>query len=362
MNKIPVLIAGGGPAGMAVAMGLAAKGIGCAIADASITQQKKAGETIPPNAAPLLHKMDIHHLLDDARHMHSFGNRFCWGQEKPVDKNFFGQMHAHGWHVDRLFFEQQLKQHVETAGVSWMAGCRVMQCTMHEDKWELDLQDADNNITQMQCNFLVDATGRACRIARLMGEQRHRQDALTAAWATFPVRKPINPQYTFVEAVADGWWYAAPLRGPGLALAFFTDGDLLQQSMHTSAGLLKAASQTSMIHELSGQVVHGDGVQPVILPVSTSWLHNRFGSHWLAVGDAAFGYDPLSSYGIVSALEGGYYASHAIDGHLRGNADALPAYDHLISQAFDIYMKMRAQQYSAERRWREREFWKRRGR
>jgi len=93
---------------------------------------------------------------------------------------------------------------------------------------------------------------------------------------------------------------------------------------------------------------------------STSYLAQRYGATWLAVGDAAFAYDPISSYGITSALEGGYYAGNAIADKFAGKAEALPAYDYLISSAFKIYNEMYLHQYRQEQRWPEEQFWKRR--
>ncbi|OMP75585.1 NAD(P)/FAD-dependent oxidoreductase [Chitinophaga sp. LS1] len=79
------------------------------------------------------------------------------------------------------------------------------------------------------------------------------------------------------------------------------------------------------------------------------------------MGDAAFAYDPVSSHGIISAMESGYYAGHAIADHLNVNPDALNAYDYVISQAFSVYMDMHAAHYAMEGRWRDRTFWARRG-
>ena len=228
-----------------------------------------------------------------------------------------------------------------------LTGQRVVNCKQLNGEWEVSMQ----NEKELHCNFLIDATGRNSRIARSLGIQRTRLDALAGLWCVMDTVEQVKPYYTFIEAVHNGWWYAAPLQDKKLSLAFMTDSDLMDASSY-----LDAARSLSLI----GPLIPGGEAAPAINPASTSYLNTRFGDRWLAVGDAAFAYDPISSYGIVSALESGFYAGHAIADHHAGNADALPAYDYLMSKAFDTYLKLHTHQYRQETRWLNEPFWQRR--
>lgn len=348
-GSVNVLIAGGGPAGIATAMVLAARGIECLIVEPVAVLQPKAGETIPPNARLLFGKLGIEALLNVPQHLPCHGNKFIWGG--PGERNFFSAISPHGWHLNRMFFEAQLREHSERLKVQWLAGWRVINCKEINDGWGVQLQDEQENTQTIHCNFLVDATGRACRIARLLGHQRTRLDALTGLWCVLETAEQVKPYYTFIEATPTGWWYAAPLQDKKLSLAFMTDSDL------ATIDYFQAAQDTELIKPLLTGI---EPVQPSINPASTSYINTRYGSKWLAVGDAAYAYDPVSSYGIASALESGFLAGHAIADHSAGNADALPAYDLLGATTFKTYLRMHAQQYAQENRWREGEFWKRR--
>lgn len=91
------------------------------------------------------------------------------------------------------------------------------------------------------------------------------------------------------------------------------------------------------------------------------YLEPASGAGWLAVGDAASIFDPLSSQGIVKALRSGVYAGYAIaDRLLRGDDSGLTRYRRFVQVEFESYASLRADYYRAERRWPDSAFWRRR--
>lgn len=353
-----VLIAGGGPAGMATALSLSKRGISCMVVEPGLAVDK-IGETVPPNAKPLLMRLGISHLFEAPAHLQCYGNSFIWGDSDMFETSFFKQTYKHGWHINRCFFEEQLKQHVSSTGIEWLHGYKVIHCKKMEKGWEVTLQKEGEETRKQLCGFLVDATGRSCRIARLIGQQRNRIDTLIGVSAMITTVQNIQ-HHTFIEATTGGWWYAAPLPDKKLSLAFMTDADLMDKQMLYTDYLLKNAETTTLIGSLLKGSIVEENTRTTVNSSATSFLRQRFGQDWLAVGDAAYAFDPLSSYGIVSALEGGYYAGHAIADTLSEEHESLNAYDTIISQAFTIYLDMYKQQYRSEQRWKESVFWKRR--
>ena len=81
------------------------------------------------------------------------------------------------------------------------------------------------------------------------------------------------------------------------------------------------------------------------------------GARWLAVGDSAASYDPLSGLGIFRALRGGTNAAIAVDGYLRGETQLLAQYAALIRNEWDAYVLRRRAHYAAETCWAGEEFW-----
>ncbi|MEH2316508.1 NAD(P)/FAD-dependent oxidoreductase [Nostoc sp.] len=85
------------------------------------------------------------------------------------------------------------------------------------------------------------------------------------------------------------------------------------------------------------------------------------GDNWLAVGDAASAYDPLSSQGITKALRLGIFAGYAIGERLNKEETAgLSKYASLVRREFEYYRQIHRQYSAEEQRWKQNRFWHRR--
>lgn len=359
-QNIQVIIAGGGPAGVATALSLNARGIKCLIIEAEMHPRFKAGETIPPNALPLFKKLGIDQLLKSDKHLVSYGNKMTWGSEAPIEKSFLSTYHANGWHLDRAYFEQQLKERIINEGIVWMEGTRIIDCTETDGYWTVNVKNETGSYSVLRCNILVDASGKASRIAKSQGFGRHRNDNLTGTSVCLYTNGNHCPNYTFIEACPNGWWYAAPLSGNRLIVTYMTDADLMDKAMLDYDYFIAEAMNTTMVKDMLEAVEIKGNTLPINKSASTSNLAVSYGDNWIAVGDAAISYDPLSSYGITSALESGFYAGHAIADKLDGIDDAFIAYDYLLCTAYATYKEMHIHQYKIENRWPEELFWMRR--
>lgn len=83
---------------------------------------------------------------------------------------------------------------------------------------------------------------------------------------------------------------------------------------------------------------------------------------WLAIGDAAIAFDPLSSRGVFNALYTGLSGGLAIRRVLAGQPWALSHYAAQIDRIYSAYVDHLALCYQAEARWPEEPFWARRQR
>jgi flavin-dependent dehydrogenase len=89
----------------------------------------------------------------------------------------------------------------------------------------------------------------------------------------------------------------------------------------------------------------------------SSRLERFHGEGWLAAGDAAIAFDPLSSQGILSALYSGLKAGEAVIGSLVGDREALLHYDVNILKLYTQFLRDRRHYYGIERRWPASLFW-----
>lgn len=356
-----VFIIGGGPAGAATALQLTALGIPVTVIEARTEAIMKPGETIPPQAEDVFNRLGIRALLADPAHIACYGNRIIWGQGQPADRIFYFHTRPQGWHLHRQVFETQLTVTAIDRGVTYLHGCSMQSAVPTADGWMVTVVDQRQQIRVLPCRFLVDATGRSCRVARSLGIQRRTLDKLTGLYTVIPYSGRLQ-QYTYIEAVANGWWYMAPLSSQQLVITFMSDADTLPDTARKAAGFSRLFSETRLLRDTLSSLPAEGLPAPAVHHAATGYLSHRQGKNWLAAGDAAFAYDPISSHGIISALEGGYYAGHAIATYLSGNDAALDAYDWAISETFSAYMRMHADQYALEQRWPDAIFWARRGR
>jgi flavin-dependent dehydrogenase len=345
-----VVVVGGGPAGAVAALVLARRGVPVTVLEAHPGPALKVGETLPSNLAPILRHLGLEGLKGQLR---SQGNRSLWGSPVPVESPFLANPYGEGWHVDRRSFEASLAGAAVAAGADWRWGARV---------------DRNTNLDA----FVADATGRPARLARRFGARfgarRLRYDRLVGVSALLASPTPAQDTYTLVEATPDGWWYSALLADGRLAVAFLGDGDLLDRPLLASdpdawwnrLRQTEATRERVEVHGYEG----GSGIR--VLPAETSRLDRIEGDRWLAVGDAAVAYDPLSSYGVGSAMGSGFYAGHAIADLLAGRTDrtdrdtARLAYLDVMQRACDACFELQREAYSRERRWPEAPFWRRR--
>jgi len=208
--------------------------------------------------------------------------------------------------------------------------------------------------------FLVDATGRASMLARKRSARRIFYDRLVGVVVFFStLAGNLLGDYTFVEAVEDGWWYSALLPNSRVVVAYMTDADL---NARGSDGPIpywqKQLDKTIHIKALIDSCALESG--PFIFAANSSKLNTLLDRNWLAVGDAAAAFDPLSSQGVCKALESGIRAAQVIRDYLGGDGTALRDYADEMEESFDHYLFMRNKYYGLERRWPRSIFWRRR--
>jgi flavin-dependent dehydrogenase len=97
-----------------------------------------------------------------------------------------------------------------------------------------------------------------------------------------------------------------------------------------------------------------------VASASSHCLDPITGDGWLAAGDAAAAFDPLSSQGITNSLRGGIDAATAIRRYFAGSVEAITEYAQSIVAGYDAYLQTRTLYYAMERRWPSSPFWQRR--
>ena len=354
------VVLGGGPAGAATAIALAGGGFSVALVERTVEPLARVGETLPPDVRPLLEALGVWSAFGGDGHDRSVGNRSCWGRDDPGDHHFIVSPYGSGWHIERRRFEKMLLAAAAARGVVVFPGRRLQAVSGDGSGWALRIPE------RLGAHFAVDASGRASVLARICGAERVSIDQLIGA-TMFLGPRPNPPQrradphgrFTLIEAAPDGWWYTAPLPGGRLVAACMTDADIAaRMALRGTEGWLAHARRTRQTRDRLA--AYELDRPPRLASANTSRLSSVVGPSWLAVGDAAVSSDPLSSQGIITALECGIDAAAAIASHLSGDREALSGYALRVTDRYRRYLVDRAQYYGAERRWSGSAFWARR--
>ena len=353
-----IVIIGGGPAGAAAALTLRQldPALRVAIVERSRYERPRIGETLPPLAQPLLARLGAWPTFARAGFVPAYGTSAAWGAPTPHDHEFVLHPHGQGWHLDRRAFDRLLAAHAQAQGADLLLGLRIAAQARAPGGWRLTLAGAQTPGQAISARFVIDASGRTAGFARRQGARLLLYDDLVAAARFVPAEAGALP--TLVEACPQGWWYSAGLPGGQAVLALMSDAGLLRANKYRSAdgwvAALGAAPHTSR------RLPATPGAAPQIWSARTQRLDTPVGADWLAAGDAASTFDPLSSQGIIKSLRGGTLAAYAAYDTLGGKPGALERYAALIGAEFTSYLETWAAFYAQEQRWTSAPFWQRR--
>jgi flavin-dependent dehydrogenase len=341
-----VLVAGAGPAGAVAATLLARKGYHVVLADGVDPARHKIGEHLAASAVHLLRRLQID--FHPERHVPNGGILSCWGSEALIATDSFNDPEGSGLLLDRTAFDTALRASAVAAGAQFRPA-NVVSVTRDEG-WRALLQDG----SAVAARWLVDATGRRAHLARHLGVERHRDAGLVAVYRIGVNDRPRLDR-TMIEAAPNGWWYAADLPD-GRSIAGFHLGiaDAAGFTRHPDAWL-QALDQT--IHVKTRFPSARFTTRLAAVEAGGARLARFSGDGWLACGDAALSFDPVSGYGMLAAIHQGSLASGCIADALGGGTTALADYSSRLEQLRSVYSRRHREVYRSERRWRSMPFW-----
>jgi len=359
-----VVILGGGPAGAAAALSLRrhAPALSVALVEQSGYDRPRVGETLPPTARALLEQLEVWETFAGQGHVPAYGTCAAWGSDELFDNEFIYHPAGRGWHLDRRRFDRMLSREAEHRGVTTYSGHKFINSRRGEGGgWLLQIKSGQGSEAFVKAAFVIDATGRRALFAGQRGVRKVLHDRLLGLSVTFGPRaaEPFADTYTLVEAREEGWWYSALLPEGKVVVFCMSDADLVKRHGRNSAdewlGLLAQTRHTK--ERVRGATPLG---APAVHAAHTHRLERTTGDGWLAVGDAATTFDPLSSQGILKSLRSGVLASYAVADYFKGSSLGLEKYEALASREFEDYLSARADFYGRERRWPDSPFWQRR--
>lgn len=343
---VDVMVAGAGPAGAIAARHLARAGRSVLIADRLRAQLPRLGETLPGAAQRLLARQGLATLAVPGEH-HALvgGSLTVWGGDAAVPSDALHDPYGPGLRLDRWHFDTALRDASLGAGCRWWRA-DVKRLTWREGIWHIGLDDGRH----IRAGFIIDATGRRARLARLLGIAQRRKSDLVALYQRAKPAKNADLTRTLIEATPDGWIYAGRLADGRWSIGYHS---LAREAVHLrrspdvwAARLASAPHLTSRLGALTWE-----GGEVSARDAGGMSLDTPYGEGWIAVGDAALAFDPIAGQGLFNALRTGIAAAEAI------LTSQFSAYKDEVARVAAIYAGRRQSLYQAENRWADRAFW-----
>jgi flavin-dependent dehydrogenase len=361
---VDVAVIGGGPAGTAAALTLLKYSqLTVAVVERSNYDQWRVGESLSPSGASLLRYLGAWETFTARGHLPSYGTAAAWGSSELLARDFLFTGHGTGWHLDRREFDQMLAGLVSKCGGLLMTSATVERETRDPHGWQLSIRcGTSRNRMKLRTRYVIDASGKQAVFARRNGARRRVGDPLVGIVGSFSfAEQSPRDSVTLVEAGPMGWWYSAALPDGRMVVAFMSDSDLIRRhGWHRRDRWLELLA--SSCHVRARVELGTFDNKLAVCPAYSQILEPIAGEGWVAAGEAAVGFDPLSSMGIGYALTSGIEAARAVHNALTGDGKQMACYTASVVRHYAEYRAQHRQYYLMEQRWPDSPFWARRQR
>lgn len=362
-----IVILGAGPAGLSAAITLGQHtDLKVLVADSGLPGIHRPGESIPPIALSCIGALGLSETFHNGSHFSYPGHASVWGRNEPGYNDALLDPLGPPYRLDRLQFDQMMINALDAyPNIDLIRGIHYIK-HQSNSKAGFDLFFSETSTQKQQpvtTRFVIDASGARARFARSEGGVRRIDDQLVALIGMQKITEGHLTAQTLIEAEENGWWYMARLPENRLVTLFVTEPQLLKQTGYS--GIVNRKEGLDRTHLISK---HHSGLQLqegnwYHAPVHSSFLEKPYGSRWLATGDAAASYDPISAQGIYKALSLGIRSGKlAIRLFETGfqNGSMQDDYSQFIKDNYTTYFAHRTQLYSNEQRWPNATFWQNR--
>ena len=296
-------------------------------------------------------------LLREECHEPSPGVRSAWGDGFVVDKEYFMTAPSSGMNLRRERFDESLARCAERAGVSLLFGTRLRHVRVEGDAYVAMLRGPDGERT-IRADLLVDASGRRAVASRHLGATRRRCDQLVGIVGRLEGCRPNDETgRVHVESVEQGWWYGVQFSDGTLLASFMTDAPGVQRHPGRARGLWREQLGASRLLAPLALGGHWSGRVEVFDAAAQVLDHDAFRG-FLAVGDAAAAFDPLSSWGITKGLVDGFAGAGALARERAGDGHAIAQHRNAQHRDFEDHRARQSNFYRAETRWAASPFWR----
>ncbi|MBJ7549080.1 lysine-epsilon-oxidase maturase LodB [Marinomonas ostreistagni] len=365
VHETEVLVVGAGPSGCATALSLLNySGLqegAVFVVEQSDLGRVRVGEQVSPTLFKFLDYLKLSNeefIRETCRP--SFNGVSYWGSTSANTRESVFTADDTTYQLDREEFDLALIKKVSDLGGVVLPRTRVKSVIRTDDqRWSVELHHPEQGIFHVLADYLVDATGRNASIARQLGIELEKKDNLVGVGCFLSApEEPGEPFGHVLESCEFGWWYCAHLPNNQMVVSLFADAGLVSsEHLGKIQPWLSYLADTSHLKRyVSGAKVCSE--KPWVRNAGSQRLLGHWPDNFIAVGEAACAFDPISSMGIGFAISSGCQAAIAIMAQQKvPTTGAIELYRSDLERIFSEYLETCRTIYSKEKRWEDSEFW-----
>ena len=358
-----VLIVGGGPSGASAALSiLNGASYTVSIVEQSDFNSTRVGEHVSKSIFDLIDYLNLGKSdFEKDSFMPAYASKTYWGNDQVSTINTIFTIDEATFQLDREKFDFKLIEIAAERGATIYPRTKCLEYEQLVDKsWRVALRHPGEGKFTIRAKYLVDASGRSANVCRKVGGISHKHDSLMAVGMFFDLNEGSKKFDQILESVELGWWYAACLPDNRMVITFFSDADIISEGKIHQVDiwkqLLKESKQIKNV--LANNQAMSDKLW--VRNAQTQLSDTRNVARFIAIGDAAASFDPISSMGIGFSISSAIYAAKHITQELEKGISRIELYQEDLKKNFNLYHQTKTRYYNEEKRWPNSIFWQRR--
>ncbi|HEB28992.1 MAG TPA: NAD(P)/FAD-dependent oxidoreductase [Porticoccus sp.] len=320
-EHLDVLIVGGGPAGSTAAALLVEAGLKVCIVEKEPFPRFKIGESLLPGGNDILKRLGIWEKMDDAGFIRKYGAEFVSSDGSSRVHNIFSEGLVKGldytYQVERSKFDLLLLNNAIKKGASLLQPAKVISTELKEGQWQVAVE-AENQTTQYQATWLLDASGRDAFFGK---KQKLAQDTIPypkrfAVYSHFKGVKRNSGKEAgniIITRLRDGWFWSIPLDDDKTSVGVVSvrKRDEWKDPNFTAETFFNNEIKRSTY--LSGLLENAQALDDFRITADYTYSFSDYaGPQHMLLGDAAGFIDPIFSSGVYLAMRSATMAVDAI--------------------------------------------------